>query len=71
MLFGNSQNTDGSGGSSGRAEKPGNDSIVTIGSWNLNTNSTSNTNTLNNYMAGTVLHEFGHNLDLGHGGIHQ
>jgi hypothetical protein len=68
MLFGNSQNTDGSGGSSGRAEKPGNDSIVTIGSWNLNTNSTSNTNTLNNYMAGTVLHEFGHNLDLGHGG---
>ena len=68
MLFGNSQNTDGSGGSSGRAELPGNDSIVTIGSWNLNTGTSKSTNILNNFMAGTVLHEFGHHLDLGHGG---
>jgi len=68
MVFGNSQNSDGSAGSSGLAEKPGNDSIVTIGSWNLNTSSTNNINQLNNFMAGTVLHEFGHNLDLGHGG---
>ena len=68
MVFGNSRNADGSGGSSGRAEKPGNDSIITIGSWNLNTSSTSNTNALNNFMSGTILHEFGHNLNLGHGG---
>ena len=68
MLFGTSQVADGSAGSSGIAEKPGNDALITLGSWKLNTSTVSNTNKLINYQAGTVMHEFGHNLDLGHGG---
>ena len=68
MLFGNSQESDGSGGSSGLAELFGNDSIITIGNWGLTTSSTSRVNAVNNYMAGTILHEFGHNLGLYHGG---
>ena len=68
MLFGNSQNSDGSGGSSGLAEMFGNDSIITIGNWGLTTSSASRVNAVNNYMAGTILHEFGHNLGLYHGG---
>jgi hypothetical protein len=68
MLFGTSQNSDGSAGSSGCAESPGNDSLMTLGSWGLNTNTASSTNILVNFQAGTVMHEFGHNLGLGHGG---
>ena len=68
MLFGTSQNEDGSGGSSGCAESPGNDSLITLGSWGLNSNSVSSKNTLINFQSGTVMHEFGHNLGLSHGG---
>jgi hypothetical protein len=68
MLFGNSQKSDGSAGISGLAEILGNDSIITIGNWGLTTSSTSRVNVLNNYMAGTIFHEFGHNLGLRHGG---
>jgi hypothetical protein len=67
-LFGISQEISGVGGSSGIAELPGNDFLVTLGGWNLNTNTTANTNRLINYQAGTFMHELGHNLGLRHGG---
>jgi hypothetical protein len=68
-LFGNSLNNDGSSGSSGIAELPGNDFLVTLGAWSLNTATTASTNTLINYQAGTFMHELGHNLNLQHGGF--
>lgn len=68
LLFANSQNLDGSGGSSGLAEINANDLIVSVGNWNLNNNSTANTNRLVNYQASTIMHELGHNLGLLHGG---
>jgi len=54
--------------SSGCAENPGNDILITLGSWNLNTDSIENSNMLLNFQAGTIMHEFGHNLGLKHGG---
>lgn len=68
-IFATSQNTDGSASSSGVAELPGNDFLVTLGNWGLNTGSTANTNKLLNYQAGTFMHELGHNLNLRHGGF--
>ena len=68
MLFGTSQRDDGEGGSSGCAENPGNDSLMTLGGWNLKTDTTVNSNILINFQSGTVMHEFGHNLGLKHGG---
>lgn len=73
-LFGNSLNPDGSGGSSGIAELPGNDFLVTLGgtggtAWNLKTDTTPNLNRLVNFQAGTFMHELGHNLNLRHGGF--
>ncbi len=68
MLLANSQNKNGSNGSSGRAEIEGNDIIITIGSWNLDDSSTREKNILVNYQAGTIMHELGHNLGLLHGG---
>jgi hypothetical protein len=68
MLFGNSQLNTGLSGSSGLAEISGNDSIISLGGWGLNTSTTENQNKLINYQAGTVMHEFGHNLSLRHGG---
>ncbi|HTN67753.1 MAG TPA: lamin tail domain-containing protein [Burkholderiaceae bacterium] len=74
-VFGNSQQPDGSAGSSGIAELYGNDFIVTLG--NMSTNGgTANFSTdtpaqeyeLINTQASTLMHEFGHNLGLGHGG---
>ncbi|PID46580.1 MAG: hypothetical protein CSB47_03435 [Proteobacteria bacterium] len=69
MLFGTSQRADGSGGSSGCAETPGNDSLITLGGWTLSDSSTVDSNILINYQASTVMHEFGHNLGLKHGGF--
>jgi VCBS repeat-containing protein len=68
LLFANSQNLNGSSGSSGLAEINANDLIVSVGSWGLNTSSTANTNRLVNYQASTIMHELGHNLGLLHGG---
>lgn len=68
-LFGNSQNLNGSSGSSGIAELPGNDFLVTLGNWGLHTGTTAATNALINYQAGTFMHELGHNLNLRHGGF--
>ena len=67
-LFGSSQEPDGSSGSSGLAELPGNDLLITLGGVGLNTNTTGSTNTLINVQAGTFMHELGHNLNLDHGG---
>ena len=66
MLFANSQLDTGLSGSSGRAEIIGNDSMITLGGWGLTT--TPDANKLINYQAGTIMHEFGHNLGLLHGG---
>ncbi|WP_373973892.1 carbohydrate-binding protein [Chitinibacter sp. SCUT-21] len=68
MLMGSTQNTNGYGGSSGLAEINGNDLLVSLGFWGLNSSSASNLYTLINYQAGTIMHELGHNLGLQHGG---
>lgn len=47
--------------SSGEAEKPGNDFIVSLGSWFLSRGSTDD-------QTGTFMHELGHTLGLSHGG---
>lgn len=67
-IFGNSQNIDGSGGSSGVAEVYGNDLIVTVGGNGLNTSNAANRNLLTSVQASTLMHELGHNLGLLHGG---
>lgn len=68
MLMANSQEADGSGGSSGLAELFGNDLIISLGNWGLNLESELMTNVTYNYQAGTIMHELGHNLGLYHGG---
>jgi len=78
MVFANSQNADGSDGSSGVAEVNGNDVIISLGGWGLTTSASTyrgvsysalqNTNLLNNFQAATVMHEIGHNFGLRHGG---
>lgn len=68
LLMANSQNLDGSSGSSGVAELLGPDFVVSLGGWHLNTSNTANTNMLINYQAATIMHELGHTLGLQHGG---
>lgn len=68
-LFANSQNPSGSGGSSGIAEILGNDLLVTFGSGGLNNDSAIDTNLADNFLSSTLMHEFGHNLGLRHGGF--
>jgi hypothetical protein len=68
LLMANSQESDGSAGSSGIAEINGNDLLVTLGNWGLSSGSGSNTNLLLNYQASTIMHELGHNFGLEHGG---
>jgi hypothetical protein len=68
LLMGNSQNTNGNAGSSGLAETPGNDFLVTMGNWGFATTSGSPLNQLINKQASTLMHELGHNLGLMHGG---
>jgi hypothetical protein len=67
-LFAWSQNENGSGGSSGLGERPGNDTMITLGGWGLDANTPYRTNLLINYQAATLMHELGHNLGLRHGG---
>jgi hypothetical protein len=69
LLFGNSQLASGASGSSGLAELPGNDFIVTMGNWGFTTTAGSALNILINMQASTLMHELGHNLGLGHGGF--
>jgi hypothetical protein len=68
MVLGSSQNANGTAGSSGLAEIIGSNSMVSFGGWSLNTSSPAKTNQLINIMASTMMHEFGHNLGLRHGG---
>ncbi len=76
VVFGNSQEADGSAGSSGIAELHGSDFVVTLGSVS-NAGGTSFYSTdpgpnlwkLINVQASTLMHEFGHNLGLFHGGF--
>ncbi len=69
MFFGSSSNASGEAGSSGFAEVNGNDSLISLGNWGLNSQTTSQTNFLINTQATTVMHELGHNLGLRHGGF--
>ena len=69
MLFANSQNLDGSAGSSGYAEITGDDSMISLGGWGLNQDNELGRNYLINIQASTMMHEFGHNLGLLHGGL--
>lgn len=74
-LFANSQLTTGLGGSSGYAEILGNDSMITMGGFGFSVSGTTaliaEQNTLRyiNMQASTLMHEFGHNLGLRHGGF--
>ena len=67
-LFANSRNVDGSAGSSGVAKVFGNDLIVTLGNYGFSTETSAGLNWLINVQAATLMHEFGHNLGLQHGG---
>lgn len=68
MLMANSQSEDGSAGSSGYAEINGNDFIITMGNWGFSLDTEIDRNIVYNMQAGTIMHELGHNLGLGHGG---
>lgn len=67
-LFANSLKSDGSAGPSGIAEMSGNDLIITLGGYDFSTTSPTGLNMLINMQAGALMHEFGHNLGLRHGG---
>ena len=67
-LFANSLNTDGGGGPSGISEMSGNDLIVSLGGYGFLIDSEVGLNMLINMQASTLMHEFGHNLGLRHGG---
>ena len=75
MLFANSQETTGAAGSSGLAEVNGNDAMITMGGFGFTTAAANgftdvqNTQRYINMQASTVMHEFGHNLGLRHGGF--
>ncbi|MGH7130011.1 MAG: hypothetical protein ACREIV_15680, partial [Planctomycetaceae bacterium] len=53
---------------SGMAELPGNDFVVSLGGWTATAMPTHTAGT-RDQQAGTLLHELGHNLNLGHGGV--
>ncbi|HYC43428.1 MAG TPA: hypothetical protein VEB70_10630 [Noviherbaspirillum sp.] len=67
-LFANSLNLDGSAGPSGISEMHGNDLIVTLGGYGFPTDTEMSVHMLVNMQASTLMHEFGHNLGLRHGG---
>lgn len=75
MLFASSQLTTGEAGSSGIAEINGNDAMITMGKYGFTTvaaygfTGVQNTQQYINMQASTVMHEFGHNLGLRHGGF--
>ncbi|WP_394824766.1 lamin tail domain-containing protein [Pendulispora albinea] len=69
MLMGSSQLESGDGGSSGKAELPGNKFIVTMGNWGFKTDTEQRRLQLENDQASTIMHELGHTLSLRHGGF--
>jgi hypothetical protein len=68
MLFGYSQQADGSPGSSGLGEVRGNDTLITLGGYDFGISTQWRRNLLANTQAATMVHELGHNLGLRHGG---
>lgn len=70
MLFAYSQdNADPNQGYiAGCGETPGNDTLITLGKAAFNTDTPAQTYKLINKQTSTVMHEFGHNLGLMHGG---
>ncbi|QEN07188.1 hypothetical protein EXM22_03980 [Oceanispirochaeta crateris] len=76
MVFGSSQEDSGDGGSSGIAYLGGRDFLITLAKWGLNLWQYDDygftldefKNRVINYQASTIMHEFGHNLGLSHGG---
>lgn len=76
MVFGSSQETDGSGGSSGIAWVNGRNFLITLKGWGFNFNAIPGLGLTSddmktyvaNKQAATIMHEFGHNLGLLHGG---
>ncbi len=67
-VFAHSLNSNGSAGPSGTAELFGNDLIVTLGGYGFSDASEVGRNMLINMQASALMHEFGHNLGLKHGG---
>jgi len=67
-LFASSRNADGSAGSSGVAKIFGNDLIISLGNYGFDPTTPAGLNRLISVQAGTLMHEFGHNLGLQHGG---
>jgi hypothetical protein len=55
-------------GSSGTAERPGNDIIVSLGDRGWATDASGHNVGSRDQQAGTLMHELGHNLNLQHGG---
>jgi len=68
VVMGSSQKSDGKCGSSGLGETGGNDFIITLGNCGFKTAAGVDLNKLINFQAATMMHEFGHNLGLDHGG---
>ncbi len=68
VLMANSSSASGASGAGGIAEIPGNDVLMTMGSWNLSLSNEASRNTAYNFQAAMIMHEIGHNLGLRHGG---
>jgi hypothetical protein len=62
VIMGQSQQVDGSCGSSGLGEVNGNDFIITLGNCGFKTTAGTQVTYLINAQAATLMHEFGHNL---------
>jgi hypothetical protein len=69
MQVANSQLANGTAGSSGIAELPGTKFLLTLGSWGLKSTDVQSKSQLEHYQAATIMHEFGHTLNLHHGGF--
>jgi len=69
VFWGKSQTATGVG-PSGMAEYNGKNALITLGGWGINDtiSTTAEQNLLNNYQAGALMHEIGHNFGLLHGG---
>ena len=79
MVIGGTQEDDGDDGSSGLSWLGGRDFLTALKGWELHFNPTTDESTIGidenalknyvaNYQASTIMHEFGHNLGLRHGG---